>query len=670
MRPIPSSALAACLLPVLLFASTREEPEVPDFWRLVRSAVAKGGAEPEFDAVLAHMAGIVPGRVGVAHCLARVDLGLARPWTPPAMAEELRALLERPALKRRGARFEGLTKGVADWLDLADYEDPAATSAHAGLAELDGLWDEVADPERSGVPLLEALSAFMELAHVLLEEALAGLDETARSTLFEGHTGFCEAWYRGHFPDAGTTTAQDLELEAFKVLLVLPDDPRGLVLSVADGLLRLAEPEFVDGLRRRLGRVDEDVAGEEYGADVLAVVGDAPRNRVILTGRKGSSHANAAALVIDLGGDDRYERAAVVDSPDMLVSVAIDLGGDDVYTSERPGPAYALGGVALLVDRAGEDRYVSKRLGQAASALGFAALVDLAGDDEYTAEDYVQGHSVAGVALLYDMGGDDTYSAWAYAQGAGIAYGLSALIDGAGNDRYLADLHWPDTYGTSGPDVYHGASQGYCTGLRSDIGGGIAALLDLGDGADRYQAGSFSQGGGYYYSFGLMFDGGGDDENFGSRYAQGFGVHQGIGVRWDAAGDDTYTCRSVAHTGMSWDEGVGYLLEDGGDDIYRTGGLSCGGAAQTGVAVCIDMDGADTYATGGQSQGGTGGFEYHDKPALGVLLDLGGDKDERTMKDRSDATLRVSPGVEVFLDTKAKNFRSALRSKELRGSHR
>jgi hypothetical protein len=225
---------------------------------------------------------------------------------------------------------------------------------------------------------------------------------------------------------------------------------------------------------------------------------------------------------------------------------------------------------------------------------------------------------------------------------------------------------WPDTYGDSGPEVYHGASQGYCTGLRPGIAGGVGACLDLGDGNDRYQAGNFSQGGGYYFSLGLLFDGGGDDENLGTRYAQGFGVHQGIGVRWDAGGNDRYTCRSVAHTGMAWDEGVGFLLEDGGDDVYAVGGLACGGAAQTGVAFSLDLDGADRYQVGAQSLGGTGGSEYHEQPSLGVHIDLGADADEYAGVERSNDALVVTPGVGVFLDVKAKSLAQALKDRALK----
>ena len=197
------------------------------------------------------------------------------------------------------------------------------------------------------------------------------------------------------------------------------------------------------------------------------------------------------------------------------------------------------------------------------------------------------------------------------------------------------------------------------------MAGGIAALVDLGDGTDRYQSGNFSQGGAYYFSFALMYDGGGDDENFGSRYSQGFGVHQGVALRWDAGGDDRYTCRSVAHAGMAWDEGVGYFLDDEGDDEYRVGGLGLGGAAQTGIAIFVDGGGKDLYESESQTQGDTGGSEYHDKPSIGVMIDLGGGKDRYSAAGRGDNTLDVDEGVGVFFDTKAKTLEKALKDAKL-----
>lgn len=648
MRPL--ILLAAALSLGAPSAQSPPSDERPEFWQSMQQAVDARGLRSEFDVVTAHMADLETTRANVGNRLSRVRQGLSQPWTPPALALELQELLARPAQTKKGARFEALLPGIADWLDLEAYEDPTANAEHGGLQELDSLWQDLQDTEQRGLALLEDLSAYMDLAHLLLDESLGDLNLGQRTILFEEYQGFFESWLINHSPGVVPTEQQVRAFANFKSLLTTPRTNRSLMLGVASALLRLTEEEFLNGLPRRLARTKGGVGTDAYGSNVLAAVGDAPRNRVLLSGKRVSEHATPAALIIDLGGNDTYTRAAVVDSPDGLVSLVLDLGGDDTYTGAAGGPASSIGGVAILVDRKGDDHYTSKRFGLGASALGFAALVDLEGDDEYDSHDFSQGHATCGVGLLYDLDGNDTYKAWAVAQAGGIGYGLCALVDAAGNDTYLADLSWPDVYGNSGPDVYHGASQGYSTGIRSDVAGGIAGLLDLGSGEDRYQAGSFSQGGGYYFSFGLKYDGGGNDESYGSRYAQGFGVHQAIGVLWDAGGDDKYICRSVAHTGMAWDEGVGYLLEDGGDDTYQTGDLSCGGAAQTGIAICIDRDGKDSYRTGRQSQGGTGGFEYHNKPSIGVLLDYGRKKDSYTLEGRDNKVERTTTGVQIFFD--------------------
>ncbi|MFT7679780.1 MAG: hypothetical protein ACI8QC_003785 [Planctomycetota bacterium] len=646
----PSLLLATTLGLGALSSQTAPNGQRPEFWEVIEEAVDSQKLRKEFDVVIDHMANLETTRANVGNRLSRVRTALSEPWTPPALAVELQEFLAHPAQAKRGAKFEALIPGVADWLDLAEYQSPSDDAEHGGLQELDSLWQEVQDEELKGMALLESLSAYLELAHILLDESIGELSGDQHVLLFEGHQGFLEAYYRNHFPGTELTDEQAQAIGSYKTLLSTPRTNRRLMLGVASGLMRLAEAEFLSGLPRRLARTKGGTDLDSYGANVLAAAGNASRNRVLLTGKRVSEHSASAALIIDLGGDDTYTRAAVVESADALVSIVLDLGGNDTYQGTGNGPASSLAGVAILVDRKGDDSYTSERFGLGASAFGFAALVDMEGDDEYSSHDFSQGHATCGVGLLYDFEGNDTYKAWAASQAGGIGYGLCALVDGGGNDSYVADLTWPDVYGNSGADVYHGASQGYSTGMRSDVAGGIAALIDLGSGKDRYQAGSFSQGGGYYFSFGLKYDGGGDDESYGSRYAQGFGVHQAVGVLWDKGGDDKYICRSVAHTGMAWDEGVGYLLEDGGDDTYQTGDLSCGGAAQTGIAICIDRGGKDSYTTGGQSQGGTGGFQYHNKPSIGVLLDFGKQKDSYNLGGRDNKTESTTTGVQVFLD--------------------
>lgn len=653
--------LAAALLAPLHASVAREsgplavrDEERPDFWRVIEGVVETRELAGPTGVVLEHMAGVVGSRIGVRHRTARVKRALAEPWTPPELARELRDLLARPIQPKKAPDFAGLLAAAGAFIDL----DLEVDDDEGLLEDMEISLEWLASDELHDVELLEALSEFMRQTHRALEVALAELEPEQRTQLFGEALEFREAWYRSHFPDQELSEEHGALLGRWVDLLRDADHDHALALAVAQRVSQLATPDFLSSLNRRLRRVKktEDVAG--FGGDVRAVVGADDASRVVLGGKRATTYTGHAALVIDLGGDDRYERAAVVDSGAGLVSVVLDLEGDDTYTGVC---ARATGGLALLVDVEGNDTYTSRRLSQAAATFGVAWLCDLAGDDHYVAEDYAQGHAVAGTALVYDIAGDDQYEAWAFAQGGGLGPGFCALVDGAGEDRYLADLAWPDVYGNSGPEIYHGASQGYSTGIRSGggVAGGTAALIDLGDGADRYQSGNFSQGGAYYFSFGLMYDDGGDDENFGTRYSQGFGVHQAAAVRWDRAGNDRYTCRSVAHAGMAWDEGVGYFLEDEGDDVYKVGALGLGGAAQTGVAIAIDFEGKDEYVSGGQSQGGTGSSEYHDKPALGVLLDLGGDEDVYSLKGRENDALFLSGEVGIFLDTQAKSFERA-----------
>ncbi len=660
--PLPAALAAGCAIALCLAAQDDAAP-APPVWRIAEKLAEETGVGEDFRAVVEHF-----GRAwtsargstsGPAHRLERVVNALSRPWEVPATATELRDALAGDLAGKGGPRYGDAVRTSASWLGL---ESPAADDPE--LASLRAAWEEVRDPKVEQLELLQALSKLMGLSHAALDGALTALDAGQRAALFGGCLSFCEAWRASHSPGAKLDDAQNAALGAVGELLVKLPVERARVAAVGAILAQMAEPEFLASLPKRLARVPKaGAAPEGFSGDILGSAGGKPSELVVLAGPGRSTLAGRAALVIDLGGDDRWERAAVADGPDALASVALDLGGDDVYETASPGQAYACGGVAVLADRAGKDAYRCGRLGQAASVLGCALLADLAGNDTYAAEDFGQSYALGGIALLHEAAGDDAYQAWAYAQGAGNGPGFAALVDGDGDDHYLADGHWPDIYGDSGPNVFHGASQGFSSGLRPEIPGGIAALLDLGRGADDYQSGNFSQGGAYFFGFALLYDAGGNDTSRGTRYSQGFGVHQAAAVRWDAGGDDRYECRSVANLGMAWDEGVGFFLEDAGDDVYQGGGLSCGGAAETGIAIFVDGAGDDRYTSAGEgdSQGGSGASEYHGKPSIGCLLDLGGGKDAYSRPGRADGSKQGTPGCGLFWDAKEKTLEKLLR---------
>lgn len=656
LRVVRTSLVCAALLLLAGAAApaAAQSADRPAVWRAFERAAEATGVTADLTAAVDHLAGTAARHEGVRRKLTRVMTALGEPWTVPALAKDLRDALAGPLAARGGPRYREVPGVAAAWLDL-----PAADPAAPELAALEEAWKQVEDSTAVKADLLQRLSALMAAAHAALKPALAKLDDAQRDLLFARHGDFCEAWYRSHFPGAQLPPEPAQVLETVGARLLLADSvDRARVHAVAAVLARLAEPAFQDSLGKRLAGTPK--AGEPpsgFSGDILAAAGDAPAARVVLGGPGKSRLGGAAALVVDLGGDDVWTRAAVQDDEAALAAVALDLRGNDSWEGAGPGPVFAAGGVAIAADRFGKDSWKSGRRGQACTILGFALLADLAGDDTYAAEDFGQGYSLGGAAILHDAAGNDRYDAWACAQGSGNGPGFAALVDGDGNDRYVADGKWPDVYGDSGPGICHGASQGYTAGLRPEIPGGIAALVDLGNGQDEYQAGNFAQGGAYYFGFALMYDGGGGDKTRGCRYAQGFGVHQAAAIRWDAGGDDVSEGRSVAHAGMAWDEGVGWYLDDAGDDVYQLGGLAVGAAAQTGIAVFVDAAGADRYTTAGvaDSQGGAGGSDYHQKPSAAFLLDLGGGKDAYSRPGRQDGALLGAPGCSVFWDTKEKS---------------
>lgn len=321
----------------------------------------------------------------------------------------------------------------------------------------------------------------------------------------------------------------------------------------------------------------------------------------------------------DLGGDDFYgvERAADFSAPAQFI---VDFAGNDTFSSTAAGGyASGVGSVALLVDMAGDDTYRAATLGQAGAAFGVAALVDLGGDDRYDAEGLAQGAALHGVALLYDAAGSDQYRVRAMGQGVGMTHGLGVLADASGDDAYRALGGPPTNYGT--PGLTDAWSQGMARGVRGMAPGGIGVLAD-GGGADRYDAGSFSQGGGYYFAVGVMLDrGAGGDVLLGSRYNAGWGAHGGVGYFRNEAGSDRYRTRHAVSGGLAWDYSLALFLDDAGDDIYQFREFSLAASAHGAIAWFVDGGGSDRYPAIAPA------LRYEEQPNIGVFVDRGGDEE-------------------------------------------
>jgi hypothetical protein len=330
---------------------------------------------------------------------------------------------------------------------------------------------------------------------------------------------------------------------------------------------------------------------------------------VIVIGTKGDDvHGPDAALIIDPGGNDIYERAPATGG---AVSVIVDLGGNDRYR----GSDLVVHGLSAIIDFSGDDRYTMAGPGLGAAIAGAAVLVDFSGDDIYEAGLFGQGAAAFGVGALIDLHGNDTYRVRAGGQGFGMTSGVGLLWDRGGGDRYTA-AGLADAYDRGG-----GVSmaQGAATGLRTMLGGGVGILRDdAGD--DVYEAEMYAQGAGYYYGAGLLWDGGGEDRYRAVRYAQGAGVHEAVGLLRDESGNDAYELSFGVGQGMGLDLAVGVLFDGAGDDSYQAQVLAQGAATANGVGLLVDAGGADRWSLGADPNS-WGRAEWSRRlPTSGVLV--------------------------------------------------
>lgn len=286
-------------------------------------------------------------------------------------------------------------------------------------------------------------------------------------------------------------------------------------------------------------------------------------------------NAYRSALFLDLAGDDVYGSATTaysVCTAHMGSFVLIDLKGNDQYFSEKGGPCFALGGLALLHDKAGDDSYITREAyGQASAIFGSAILLDDNGQDEYYCRMYGQGFGgTEGVALLLDLQGDDLY------RGGSEVIASGSFVQGSAKGR------WGQ------------ASDGL------NLAGGAGILID-GRGTDIYQSNTFSQGAAYYQGFGFLFDQLGDDHYLAESHSQASASHFGIGSLLDASGNDTFNLEGSKDKisqilGYARDFSLASLVNMGGDDKYAMGN-KCGGVGDVyGCAFFWDTKGADTYA--------------------------------------------------------------------------
>ncbi len=354
-------------------------------------------------------------------------------------------------------------------------------------------------------------------------------------------------------------------------------------------------------------------------------------------------------FIFDPGGADFYaDGAATADSFERPISWIVDLDGDDAYqATSSPGQGSGVFGVGVLVDRAGDDAYIGRRWAQGAGFMGVGILVDQRGDDSYTAVDFSQGAGLFGYGVVADVAGDDHWRASLCSQGVGMPLGIGLLVDYAGDDRGFCTGKKPSSYGT--PGVFEGWAQGVGVGPRELASGGVGVLVDA-EGDDTWEAGNFSQGGGYYYGLGIFRSAGaGNDRYIGSRYAQGFSAHQAAGIFMEDGGDDRYTTRNGVASGLAWDQSVSVFIDEGGDDSYFGGmGFSIGASAHNSICLFTDMGGRDEYRHAEPGKAGAG--EHHGGSSFSFFNDVGREIDLYTDEKVKNNAEIIRPGFGIFRD--------------------
>ena len=402
----------------------------------------------------------------------------------------------------------------------------------------------------------------------------------------------------------------------------------------------LTTPEFAASLKNALLKSKKSLNKK------IIFTKKTPYGIITIGGTGTNTYRHDCAVIYDLGGDDIYHnnQAASIYKK-VPTAIIYDYAGDDAYEStDSFSQACGDFGVGILTDAAGNDNYIGRFYNQGTGFAGIGILNDSSGDDTYRGINFAQGVGLIGAGILVDKSGNDNYNGLDSAQAVGYSRGFGLLYDIDGNDKYYCKGQEKSSYGTRG--VFKSWGQGAGIGFRYYYSGGVGLLID-GDGSDRYEGGNFTQGGGYFYGFGMLHDRGKKDDNYiGSRYAQGFAAHQAVGIFLENGGNDRYQTRHCVSQGLSWDETSVLFIDYSGNDRYEGTGFSLGASANNGICLFFDLQGKDFYRE--QNPARAGRNNYHGGKSLSFFVDAGGANDKYAKRENNSVETRKENSI--FMD--------------------
>ncbi len=471
---------------------------------------------------------------------------------------------------------------------------------------------------------VKQMESVLETAAKLRDEAFAALTESEVKFLSENIFGFTDRYVRDFNLSDPEEAKKRNDIDR-KILTLVERVNYAKLLESAQVVASLFDEAYLQGLAN--DAADKDISK------------DTKWGKIIIGNRDNDQYLAHCAVIIDLSGNDFYADTGA-SSLEKPFSIIIDYKGNDTYSSYNYGcQGSGIFGSAFVVDLSGNDAYVAQDWGQGTGLFGIGVLYDKEGNDIYRGKEYVQGAGFFGLGILIDNAGNDRYQANLYAQGFASTKGCGLLMDKNGNDDYYATGTQPNGY-PENIGTFGGFSQGCGTGIRAyadgsmSRSGGIGILID-GNGSDRYEAGTFSQGGGYFFGWGMLYDGGDNNDHYiGTRYAQGFAAHSALGFFMDEAGDDHYLSYAGVHAGLSWDMTVTMFIDKAGNDTYDyEGGFSVGAVAHNGFCIFYDAAGKDTYNFPPGKNGA--GNSYHGGYSLSIFLDEDSANDTYDGKDKT-----------------------------------
>ena len=279
----------------------------------------------------------------------------------------------------------------------------------------------------------------------------------------------------------------------------------------------------------------------------------------------------------------------------------IDCGGNDVYSG-----FYAQSGDALpysvVFDLGGSDQYKSDAVdfGPVCGLLGFAGLFDLGPEaDCFSGTRRCFGYSFCGVSMLCDAAGDSKYNTESLSLGAS-EMGISILLDFDGNDIYHSFFSSQAHGAIGGFGMIHDAKgNDQYIACSTPVINPSAQLKDRNmSGSQGFGTGRFgpnTDGHSLIGGIGILLDQEGDDVYKASVFSQGSGYGFGIGILADLDGDDIYSALWYA-MGSAAHQGCGFLIDKSGDDIYEASHYMMGGSGTDfSVGLFADLAGNDRY---------------------------------------------------------------------------